>query len=58
VFLAYASDLNIKNPDRIIDTIIRAVSAWQDVYAAYDVPDTEIQKLDRDISYRLDKLKY
>ncbi len=57
VFLAYAADLNIKKPDHIIDAIIRALSAWQDVYAAYDVPYTEIQKFDRDISYRLDKLK-
>ncbi|MEA2060371.1 MAG: type II toxin-antitoxin system HipA family toxin [Thermodesulfobacteriota bacterium] len=57
VLLAYAADLNIKNPDSIIDAVIQAVSAWQDVYAAYDVPDTDIQKLDRDISYRLDKLK-
>jgi len=57
VLLAYAADLNIKNPDSIIDAVIQAVSAWQDVYAAYDVPDTDIQKLDQDISYRLDKLK-
>lgn len=57
VLLAYAADLNIKNPDSIIDAVIQAVSAWQDVYAAFDVPDTDIQKLDRDISYRLDKLK-
>ncbi len=57
VFLAYAADLKIKKPDHIINAIIRAVSAWKDVYAAYGVPDTEIQTLDRDISYRLNKLK-
>ncbi|MCA1795052.1 MAG: type II toxin-antitoxin system HipA family toxin [Desulfotignum sp.] len=57
VFLAYAADQNIKNPDQIIDTVIRAISTWQDVYAAYDVPDSDIQKLDWDINYRLDKLK-
>jgi serine/threonine-protein kinase HipA len=56
VFLRFGTNLNIKNPEQIINSIIREVSAWQDVFEKFGVPDSDIQKLARDINYRLTQL--
>lgn len=55
-FLKFGKDLNIKNPEHIIDSIVREVSAWQDVFEEYGVPDSDIQKLAGDINFRLAQL--
>jgi serine/threonine-protein kinase HipA len=55
-FLRFGATLNIKNPDHIIDSMIREVSAWQDIFKEYEVPDPDIQKLAGDINYRLAQL--
>jgi serine/threonine-protein kinase HipA len=36
--------------------MIREVSAWQDIFKEYEVPDPDIQKLAGDINYRLAQL--
>ena len=48
--------MNIKNPEHIIDSIIREISAWQDVFEEYGVPGSDIRKLAGDINYRIAQL--
>jgi serine/threonine-protein kinase HipA len=36
--------------------MIREISAWQDVFKEYGVPDPDIRKLAGDINHRLAKL--
>lgn len=57
VLLKYAENRNIKNPDQILDDVIKAVSGWKEVFKNYNVPHSDIQKLEQGIAQRLDRLK-
>ncbi|MEN8188108.1 MAG: type II toxin-antitoxin system HipA family toxin, partial [Bacteroidota bacterium] len=57
VLLKYAEDRNIKNRRQILDDVIKAVPGWKEVFKNYDVPHSDIQKLEQGIAQRLDRLK-
>ena len=44
------------DPDQIIGDVFRAVTNWQEVYWQYEVPETDIQRLEPAISQRLTQI--
>jgi len=44
---------NLSRPDKVIDDVCQAVTGWQGVFQKYNVPDTDIQKLEAGITKRL-----
>lgn len=44
---------HVSNPGQIIDDVFHAVEDWRDIFREYEVPVSDIQKLNHEIQQRI-----